>query len=258
MDSSSTLTEALLSAAVVAAFFYIVVRCLRRVVVWARRGSKKAFVVGAALAPFIALGNVGDPEFRIVQEAKRLKNREDDNPGDPPDPEDDGILRTATELAAKKSEHGAIEEARGARVALTLGSSSSAESGRAWVGGLLLLYLAASLLHFTHNAEYLADYPNLPAWLGRSDVYLVWLVLAAVGVGGYALYRTGWRLAGLVLIGAYAVSGFDGLLHYTRAPLAVHTATMNFTIWLEVVAAALLLCAVIASMVKARDTRLAD
>jgi hypothetical protein len=104
MDSSSTLTEALLSAAVVAVFFYIVVRCLHRVVVWARRGSKKAFVVGAALAPFIALGNVGDPESKIVQEAKRLKNREDDNPGDPPDPEDDVILRTATELAAKKSE----------------------------------------------------------------------------------------------------------------------------------------------------------
>ncbi|HEY3516314.1 MAG TPA: hypothetical protein VGL98_04645 [Gammaproteobacteria bacterium] len=65
--------------------------------------------------------------------------------------------------------------------------------GRTWIGGSLLLYLAASLLHFAHNAEYLADYPNLPAWLGRADVYLVWLGLAAVGVGGYALYRGGWR-----------------------------------------------------------------
>lgn len=128
--------------------------------------------------------------------------------------------------------------------------SSRADPGLAWVGGLLLLYLAASLLHFTHNAEYLADYPNLPAWLGRSDVYLVWLGLAAVGIGGYALYRSGWRLAGLLLIGLYAVLGFDGLLHYTRAPLAAHTVTMNFTIWFEVVAAGLLLCAVMVSMVK--------
>ena len=105
MDSSSTLTEALLAAATVLAFFYIVVRCLYRVVVWSRRQSKKAFVIGAALFPFIAFGNVGDPEFRIVQEAKRLKNREDDNPGDPPDPEDERIIRTAAEIAATKTEH---------------------------------------------------------------------------------------------------------------------------------------------------------
>jgi hypothetical protein len=130
--------------------------------------------------------------------------------------------------------------------------SARADAGRAWIGGLLLLYVAASLLHFAHNAEYLADYPNLPVWLSRSDVYLVWLGLAAVGIGGYALYRSGWRLAGLLLIGLYAVLGFDGLLHYTRAPLAAHTVTMNFTIWFEVVAAGLLLCAVMASMVRGR------
>ena len=114
-----------------------------------------------------------------------------------------------------------------------------------WLGGLLLLYLAASLLHFVHNAEYLADYPNLPAWLGRADVYLAWLGLAAIGAAGWALYRFGRRLAGLLLIGMYAVFGFDGLLHYTRAPLAAHTADMNLTIWFEVAAAALLLVGVV-------------
>ena len=125
------------------------------------------------------------------------------------------------------------------------------------IGGMLLLYLAASLLHFAHNAEYLADYPNLPTWLGRGDVYLVWLGLAAVGVGGYALYRGGWRLAGVLLLGAYAASGFDGLLHYTRAPVAAHTAAMNFTIWFEFVAAGLLLIAVVASLAKGRSSKAA-
>ena len=124
--------------------------------------------------------------------------------------------------------------------------SAKADGGGMWIGGLLLLYLAASLLHFAHNAEYLAAYPNLPAWLTRSDVYLVWLGQAALGIGGYALYRSDWRLAGLLLIGVYAVLGFDGLLHYTRAPVAAHTVAMNFTIWFEVAAAALLLLAVLA------------
>ena len=123
---------------------------------------------------------------------------------------------------------------------------------RPWLGGLLLLYLAASLLHFVHNAEYLGDYPNLPAWLGRADVYLAWLALAAVGAAGWVLYRIGRRLAGLVLIGAYAAFGFDGLLHYTRAPFVAHTPAMNFTIWFEVVAAALLLLGVLTLVVTRR------
>ena len=122
----------------------------------------------------------------------------------------------------------------------------------AWLGGLLLLYLSASLLHFAHNAEYLGDYPNLPAWLGRADVYLAWLALAAVGAAGWVLYRIGRRLAGLVLIGGYAAFGFDGLLHYTRAPFAAHTPAMNFTIWFEVVAAALLLLGVLTHVVTRR------
>ena len=129
------------------------------------------------------------------------------------------------------------------------------EPSRSWVSGLLLLYIAASLLHFVHNAEYLADYPNLPAWLDRYEVYLVWVGLAAIGIVGYVLYRAGWRLAGLLLIGVYAAFGFDGLLHYTRAPIMAHTTVMNFTIGFEVVAAALLLCAVVVSLLKGRPQR---
>ena len=105
MDARSTLADALLAAGTVAIFFYVVVRCFYRVVVWARRQRKRAYVIGAALAPFIALGNVSDPDFRIVQEAKRLKNREDDDPGDPPDTEDERIVSAAAEIAAKKREN---------------------------------------------------------------------------------------------------------------------------------------------------------
>ena len=107
--------------------------------------------------------------------------------------------------------------------------------------GLLLLYLVASLVHFTHNAEYLADYPNLPSWLTRGGVYLAWMGETSLGILGYVLYRFGWRLAGLALVGVYAAFGFDGLLHYTRAPFDAHTTAMNFTILFEVAAAALLL-----------------
>ena len=89
MNESSTLSDALLAAAAVAIFFCVAVFCLYRVVVWARRRSKRAYVVGAVLAPFIALGKVTDPDFRIVQEAKQLKKREEDDSGDPPAAEEE-------------------------------------------------------------------------------------------------------------------------------------------------------------------------
>jgi uncharacterized membrane protein len=113
------------------------------------------------------------------------------------------------------------------------------------LAALLLLYIVASLAHFTHNAEYLNDYPNLPPWLTRGGVYLAWLGETSLGILGYVLYRFGWQLTGLALVGIYAAFGFDGLLHYTRAAFAAHTPAMNFTILFEVVAAALLLMRVL-------------
>lgn len=115
---------------------------------------------------------------------------------------------------------------------------------------LLLAYCAASFTHFWHNAEFLMDYPNLPAWLTRAQVYGVWLGITAVGVVGYLLLRAHWRRLGLVVLALYAAIGFDGLLHYTRAPFMAHTGTMNATIWSEVVAAALVLVAVVGLLFK--------
>jgi hypothetical protein len=109
---------------------------------------------------------------------------------------------------------------------------------------LLILYGVASLGHFVHNAEFLADYPNLPAWLTRGQVYVAWLGIQAVGVVGYLLARAKYEFLGFGILGVYAAIGLDGLLHYSRAPMAAHTAAMNLTIWFEVAAAVLVLCAI--------------
>lgn len=106
---------------------------------------------------------------------------------------------------------------------------------------LLLAYAAASLWHFVHNGTFLHHYPNLPASWSPQEVYAAGGLLTSFGLGGFLLYRAGWVLPGLSLLMLYASSGFDGLLHYTRAPLSHHTLTMNLTIWTEVVTGALLL-----------------
>jgi hypothetical protein len=106
---------------------------------------------------------------------------------------------------------------------------------------LMLVYGAASLLHFMHNAVYVRDYPNLPAWLTSTGVVAAWLVVAAVGVLGYVLYSRLSRVAGLMTISVYAMFGLSGLDHYTVAPVSAHTVAMNLTILLEAATSAVLL-----------------
>jgi hypothetical protein len=110
---------------------------------------------------------------------------------------------------------------------------------------LLLFYCAASFVHFAHNAEFLADYPNLPRWISRAGVYITWFAIFLIGLVGYLLFRSNRAVAGLALLALYTGQGFDGLLHYGYAPMASHTVGMNLTIWTEVVAAALALSAVL-------------
>ena len=110
---------------------------------------------------------------------------------------------------------------------------------------LLLLYLGASLLHFSHNAAYLGNYPNLPPWISRFSIYLVWLGITAVGCLGYLLYRRRETFTGLAILGLYAGCGLGALLHYTRAPISAHSVVMNFTILFEAATAAALLTVVV-------------
>ena len=121
--------------------------------------------------------------------------------------------------------------------------------------GSTALYTAASFLHFSHNAEFLADYPNLPASLTRLGVYAAWLAVTAIGVVGLMLLRWQLRVAGLLVLAVYAGFGFDGLAHYTLAPMSAHTGMMNFTIWFEVAMAVLLLGVIGQSLVVIKRER---
>lgn len=106
---------------------------------------------------------------------------------------------------------------------------------------LTTAYFLTSLGHFSHNAEFICEYPNLPAWLTRAQVYAVWAAITSVGVVGLLLIRKRFMASGLLLMAVYAVMGFDGLGHYALAPIELHPLIANVTILSEVVAAALLL-----------------
>ena len=115
-----------------------------------------------------------------------------------------------------------------------------------WV--LLALYFAASFTHFTHNAEFIAFYPNMPVWITRETVYIAWLAVSSLGVAGLLVLRLGLHALGAIFIAAYGAFGFDGLLHYTLALCAEHTLATNRTIWFEVIAGAMLMLASLAML----------
>ena len=121
---------------------------------------------------------------------------------------------------------------------------------------LVAAYFLTSLGHFAHNAEFICEYPNLPAWLTRAKVYAAWLAITAVGLVGFILIKNKLMPAGLLLVAIYAALGFDGLGHYAVAPMALHTLGANITILSEVAAAALVLPATVWLLVSNMHSRL--
>jgi hypothetical protein len=114
----------------------------------------------------------------------------------------------------------------------------------------MLVYGAASLTHFVHNAAFLDLYPNMPTWLTPYGVLGSWLVIAGIGAIGYWLFRKGLTVIGLGLIALYAALGFGGLDHYVIAPVSAHSVAMNATIAIEVITASMLLVVIAWTAVK--------
>lgn len=115
---------------------------------------------------------------------------------------------------------------------------------------LLTIYLVASLVHFTHNAELLGEYPNFPESWSRAHVYLAWIGMTIVGLVGWLLLSGGLILPGLFTLLVYATLGLDSLGHYLLAPMSAHTATMNATVLTEVTAAGCVFFEVTRQMVR--------
>ena len=118
------------------------------------------------------------------------------------------------------------------------------------MGFLVLSYAGASLFHHVHNAELLAEYPNMPLWITRALVYGAWLATTLVGMLGYFLLRKGAQLAGLAILALYGAAGLYGLAHYALAPASAHSISMNLGIGLEAAAGFLLMSAAAVSMAR--------
>jgi hypothetical protein len=84
---------------------------------------------------------------------------------------------------------------------------------------VLTAVLAASFIstavHYTDNYIAFDSYPGSDS-ISRIDVPISWVVLTAIGVAGYVLYRRGRYRPAHVMLGAYALTGLTTPLHYTE------------------------------------------
>ena len=80
MELSQVLANVLLATSGLAVFFWM----LYRVVRWAWQRASGAYILGALIIPIGGMGNVSDPDYKVVDQAKQIKQKAEDDTGDPP------------------------------------------------------------------------------------------------------------------------------------------------------------------------------
>ena len=83
---------------------------------------------------------------------------------------------------------------------------------------ILLAGIVLTTVHYTDNYLYFDEYPQ-PGSLRPWQVYTGWLVLTAIGIAGYRLYRRGLVLPAYVCLVVYSYTGLSSLGHYLYGAL---------------------------------------
>jgi hypothetical protein len=110
--------------------------------------------------------------------------------------------------------------------------------------------ILATAVHFTDNTLNIADYPAAswqPSWF-EYVVAASWFVFTGIGIMGYRYYRDGNYPRAHLFLGAYSVTGFITLGHFTTAPPGELTTFGLTTVMIDFVVGCVVLSTVIWSM----------
>ena len=96
--------------------------------------------------------------------------------------------------------------------------------------------VASSLVHYTDNYLAFDRFPQGGPGPDISDdaIWIAWVLLTALGVTGYVLYRRGEIRRGSALLAAYSVSGLIGLGHYTAPGIGDLAWWRHLHIWADI------------------------
>lgn len=122
---------------------------------------------------------------------------------------------------------------------------------------ILMISIISTSIHFTDNYCFIDHYPQ-PSWITAASIYQSWIILTAVGIVGYWLYkfRKFW-LAYFCLI-TYSITGLASLGHYLYGSLSEFSLKMHLFIWIDGLTGLAVLGFVFWSSLLLREWRLAS
>jgi hypothetical protein len=98
---------------------------------------------------------------------------------------------------------------------------------------VLLAILAASIvstaIHYADNYFAIERYPG-PEWIQGPVIYVGWIVLTAIGVLGYVLYRRAMYLPAILCLLVYSYTGVSSLGHFLYGDWSGFTSAMHVSI----------------------------
>ena len=97
---------------------------------------------------------------------------------------------------------------------------------------VLLAGILLTVVHYTDNYLYFDEYPG-PSSLRRWQIYTAWIVLTAVGVAGYRLYKSGHVAPAYVCLVVYSYTGTSSLGHYLYGSLSEFSAKQHVFILVD-------------------------
>lgn len=113
---------------------------------------------------------------------------------------------------------------------------------------VLLAGVVLTTVHYTDNYLDFDSYPQ-PGSLRPWQVWAAWLLLTAVGVAGYRLYKRGQVLPAYVCLVVYSYTGLSSLGHYLYGALGEFSAKQHAFILVDGLAGASVIAFVVWSAV---------
>lgn len=120
----------------------------------------------------------------------------------------------------------------------------------ATVKWIVIFSILATAIHFTDNTIHIEDYPAAswqPSWF-EYVVASSWFIFTAIGIMGYRYYRDGNYPKAHLFLGAYSVTGFITLGHFTTASPGDLTTFGLTTVGIDFVVGCVVLSTVVWSM----------
>jgi hypothetical protein len=122
---------------------------------------------------------------------------------------------------------------------------------------ILLISIVSTAIHFADNYWFIDRYPQ-PSWITAPSIYQSWIILTAIGIVGYWLYKfKKFWLAYLCLI-IYSLTGLASPGHYLYGSLSQFSPKMHLFIWTDGLAGLAVLGFVFWSLLRLREWRMAE